>query len=66
MKRLKKSRGKGRSSRPIQYGALPYREIKSGVQILLVTVARHATMDNSKRLAAERNAAAPCRCAGSL
>jgi 8-oxo-dGTP pyrophosphatase MutT (NUDIX family) len=37
MKRLKKSRGNGRSSRPIQYGALPYREIKSGVQILLVT-----------------------------
>ena len=37
MKRLKKGRGKGRSSRPIQYGALPYREIKSGVQILLVT-----------------------------
>jgi 8-oxo-dGTP pyrophosphatase MutT (NUDIX family) len=37
MKRLKKGRGKARSSRPIQYGALPYREIKSGVQILLVT-----------------------------
>jgi hypothetical protein len=37
MEKLKKGRGKKRSSRPIQYGALPYREIKSGVQILLVT-----------------------------
>jgi 8-oxo-dGTP pyrophosphatase MutT (NUDIX family) len=37
MTRLKKGRAKKRSSRPIQYGALPYREIKSGVQILLVT-----------------------------
>jgi 8-oxo-dGTP pyrophosphatase MutT (NUDIX family) len=36
MKRPKKRRGKGRS-RPIQYGALPYRAIKSGVEILLVT-----------------------------
>jgi 8-oxo-dGTP pyrophosphatase MutT (NUDIX family) len=37
MKELKKGRGKERSSRPIQYGVLPYREIKSEVQILLVT-----------------------------
>jgi 8-oxo-dGTP pyrophosphatase MutT (NUDIX family) len=37
MKRPKKSRGKTGSRRPIQFGALPYREIKSGVQILLVT-----------------------------
>jgi 8-oxo-dGTP pyrophosphatase MutT (NUDIX family) len=37
MKRPKKARGKGHASRPIQYGALPYREIKSRVEILLVT-----------------------------
>ena len=37
MKRPKKGNGKGRATRPIQYGALPYRELKSGVQILLVT-----------------------------
>ena len=37
MKELKKGRGKERSSRPIQYAVLPYREIKSEVQILLVT-----------------------------
>jgi 8-oxo-dGTP pyrophosphatase MutT (NUDIX family) len=37
MKRPKKGRGKGSSTRPIQYGALPYRETKSGVEILLVT-----------------------------
>jgi 8-oxo-dGTP pyrophosphatase MutT (NUDIX family) len=37
MKRPKNGNGKGRATRPIQYGALPYREIKSGVQILLVT-----------------------------
>jgi 8-oxo-dGTP pyrophosphatase MutT (NUDIX family) len=37
MKRPKKGHGKGRSTRPIQYGALPYREGKSGVEFLLVT-----------------------------
>ena len=37
MKELKKGRGKERSSRPIQYAVLPYREIKSEAQILLVT-----------------------------
>jgi 8-oxo-dGTP pyrophosphatase MutT (NUDIX family) len=34
MKRQKKRKGKASS---IQYGALPYREIKSGVEVLLVT-----------------------------
>ena len=37
MKRVRKGEGKAHSTRPIQFGALPYREDKSGVQILLVT-----------------------------
>jgi 8-oxo-dGTP pyrophosphatase MutT (NUDIX family) len=37
MKRVRKNPGKAHSKRPIQYGALPYREIRSGVEILLVT-----------------------------